>query len=49
MYSYNIFFENIFWGYAWADSGLDAIKKVAGKYTFDENGNIDYRWRAELY
>jgi hypothetical protein len=49
MNSYNVFFEGTFWGYAWADSAWEAIRKVAGEYATDENGQRDYRWTVDLF
>lgn len=48
MHTYNVFFEDAFWGYAWADTAWDAILKVVGDYGHDSDGERDYRWRAEL-
>ena len=49
MNTYNVFFEDTFWGYAWADSAWEAVVKVAGQYATDDNGNKDLRWNARLY
>lgn len=49
MNSYNVFFENTFWGHAWADTAWEAIQKVAGEYSTDENGKRDYRWTVDLF
>ena len=34
MNSYNVFFEDIFWGHVWADTAWDAIQKIAGDVAF---------------
>lgn len=49
MNSYNVFFENMFWGHAWANTEWDAIQKVSGEYATDENGERDYRWTVDLF
>jgi hypothetical protein len=49
MNTYNVFFEGIFWGYAWADTAWEAIQKVAGEDAYDTTGARDYRWSVDLF
>lgn len=49
MNTYNVFFENTFWGYTWADTEWDAIQKVAGEYATNDDGSRDYRWTVNLF
>jgi len=49
MYTYNVFFDGIFWAYVWANSPWDAIQKVAGEYACDTTGARDYRWTVNLF
>lgn len=48
MNAYDVYFENIFWGYCWANNEAQAIENVAGKDCFDEHGNLDLRWHAVI-
>ena len=44
MQIYDVYFEDIYQGYAWASHDFDAIIKVAGDACICENGQRDYRW-----
>lgn len=46
MHMFNIYFEDTFWGYAWATHEFEAIFKVAGDVYVDDMGQRDFRWRA---
>ena len=44
MQIYDVYFEDIYQGYAWAYHDFDATIKVAGDACICENGHRDYRW-----
>lgn len=46
MYKFNVYFENSFWGYAWASHEFEAIVKVAGDVCVDDKNKRDFRWAA---
>lgn len=46
MEKFDVYFEDIFWGYAWAEHEFEAIIKVAGDNCFDDTNQRDFRWTA---
>ena len=46
MYKFDVYFENSFWGYAWASHEFEAIVKVAGDVCVDDKNKRDFRWTA---
>ena len=48
MHTFDVYFNNMYYGHTWADHEFEAIAKLAGEHCIDELGQRDYRWTAIL-